>query len=320
MDPIDFAIYRFLSEGGEARFWAGRRAIDPRATPRVISEKVGVSESGVRGRLRRLSQQGFLRDRTVVPNPSLFDHRLFVADLLVRQSREVDRILRDLALVDGVVFTRDILDEDERKIEVHFVAENDASATRRAALIGRLSQADRTILPRPYYIPPHASPLSAIDWRVLKFLWQQPEATLAEIGKAAQISLKSAARSFHRLLEGRGCWWTHGPRSEEFPLALVWADLARPEVRESVLEWIDTAHVSWMPVARDGFGLEPERSLSVVAGLVPADVPTALERHLRGLAGLEGVTRARRTFALGSAVYPNWFGERLSTEVAHGRR
>jgi DNA-binding Lrp family transcriptional regulator len=315
MDPLDFAIYRFLSRGGEARFWAGRRIIDPLVTPREIAEEVGISESGVRTRLHHLTERGFLRDKTVIPNPSLFGKRVFVADLLVRQSGEVDRILRDLGLVEGVVFTRDVMDEDEREIQVHFVSETDATASRSAALLARLSPAGKAAVPRPYYTPPCDRELSPLDWRVLQTVWRDPDATFAEIAETVGISLKTAARSYHQLVDSRACWWTHGPESEEFPLALVCADLRSAKDRDPITGWIVEEAHAWMPVASDGFGLEPEDAATVLAGLVPADAPTVLERFLRRFAGLEGVARIRRTFPLGSASYPAWFGERIADRV-----
>ena len=315
MDSLDFAIYRFLSQGGEARFWAGRRVIDPTISPREIAERVGISESGVRARLQHLTERGFLRDRAVIPNPSLFDRQVYVADLLVRQSGEVDRILRDVALVDGVVFTRDVMDEDERKIRVHFVSENDSTASRQSALLGRLASPGKPLVAQPYYTPPCDRELSPVDWKVLQVVWRHPDATFGEIAERVRVSLKTAARSYHQLVNSRACWWTHGPASEEFPLAFVSADLRSPQDLGPILGWIVDEAPAWMPVARDGFGLDPEKAATIVAGLVPADAPTILERFLRKFAGVGGVVRVRRTFPLGSASYPAWFGDRIAEHV-----
>ncbi len=315
MDPLDFAVYRFLSPHGEARFWAGRRVIDPRITPREIAEEIGLGEGGVRTRLHHLAESGFLKDQIVVPNPSLFGSRVYVADLLVRQSGEVDRILRDLTLVEGVVFTRDVMDEDERKIQVHYVSASPEAAARVAALVARLSPTGTPIAARPYFIPPCDRELSTLDWRVLQDVWRHPAASFAEIAKSVGISVKTTARSYHHLLDSRACWWTHGPESEEFPLSLVCADLRSPEDRGPILGWIGQEAPAWMPVPHDGIGLAPEDAATVLAGLVPADVPTALERFLRKLAGKEGIMRIRRTFPLGSASYPAWFAERIASQV-----
>jgi len=316
MDAVDFAVYRFLSPGGVARFWAGRRVIDPRITPREVAERVGISESGVRARLQHLSERGFLRDRTVVPNASLFGKRVFVTDLVVKQSGEVDQILRDLSLVDGVVFVRDVLDEDERKIQVYFVADSDAAASRFSALLGRLSSGRPSAERRHYHIPPCDRGLSPLDWKVLGHLLTQPGATYAGIAGSVGISERTAARIYRQLIDSRACWWTHGPASEEFPLALVTVNLRDAKDLDHVVGWILQEGHPWMPVARDGFGLDAERSERVLAGLAPADLPTVLERFLRGLAAAEGVVGLRRTFALGSAIYPTWFSDQVRLHVA----
>jgi DNA-binding Lrp family transcriptional regulator len=318
MDPTDFAIFRFLSEGGVARFWGGRCVIDPRITPREVAERLDISESGVRARLHQISERGFLRDRCVVPNPALFGRRVFVADLPVTHSGEVDRMLGDLALVDGVIFTRDTLDEEQRKIESYFVSENDSSAARLAALLGRLSSEESRVVARPYFTPPCGRQLTPLDLRVLRTLWRSPEATFAELAEDVGISLKTAARIYHHLIESRACWWTHGPASEEFPLALVRIALRNAEDSPGVAEWIRRDGYTWMPVAQDGFGLDPSLAGGVMVGLVPADLPTVLERFLRRLFMVEGVAHIQRTFALGSAMYPAWFADRIAG-LSHDR-
>ncbi len=312
MDPLDFAIYRALSPGGEARFWAGRRIIDPRIPARELAAQVGVSENGVRSRLQGLARQGYLRGSAVIPNPSLFGARLFVTELPVASPAEVTSINRDLALVEGVVFARDTLDEGERRVQVHFVAVSDAEAGRRAALLRRLSPAGTPGPPRPYWIPPCELELTPLDWRVLRAVSQHPDATIAETARTVGISFKTAARRFHPLIDARACWWTHGPNSEEFPLAFLRLELRAPTDRDPVARQILEEGVAWMPVARDGYGEEPVVEPSTVAGLVPADSPTLLERAVRKLAALPGVAVVHRTFALGSTTYPEWFADRIA--------
>jgi DNA-binding Lrp family transcriptional regulator len=315
MDRQDLAIYRYLSPDGVARFWAGRRVLDPRITPREIGERVGISESAVRVRLQRLTHRGFLRDRTVVPNPALFGRSVFVVDLPVRQSGEVNRILRDLALVDGVVFTRDVMDEEERKIQTFFVAEDLAGAGRLSALLGRLTSGSPQLAPRPYHLPRCDGALSPLDWKVLACVHRVADATFAHIAGSVGISQKTAARVYNRLIDSGACWWTHGPASEEFPLALVLVSLEDASDLDRVLGWIRTEGHPWIPVARDGFGADPESSGKVLPGLAPADLPTVLERFLRGLAGVEGVAGIRRTFPLGSVIYSSWFSDRVAQQL-----
>jgi DNA-binding Lrp family transcriptional regulator len=311
MDSLDFAIYRYLSPGGEARFWAGRRVIDPTIPARAIAERVGISENGVRTRLRGLSAKGFLRGTIAVPNPSLFGARVFVAELPVKEAAVVDRMFRDLALVEGVVFARDTLDEGDRQIRVHFVSDGDSTTARRTALLRRLSPMSQLRGPQPYWIPPCERELTPLDWRILDAVCRAPDATIAETARSVKVSLKTAARRRHELTEARACWWTHAPESEEFPLALVRIEAKDPAHRGPVEERVVREAPAWMPVASDGLGLEPGASGTQIAGLVPADAPTVLERWVRKCLGLPGVASVRRTFALGSMTYPEWYSDRL---------
>jgi DNA-binding Lrp family transcriptional regulator len=311
VDPLDFAIYRFLSPDGEARFWVGRRIIDPRIPAREIAARVGISENGVRVRLQGLARQGILRGRAVIPNPSLFGVSVFVAELPVREVADVERIYRDLGLVDGVVFARDTMDEGERRLQIHLVAENEAIAGRRVALLRRLSPTGEVGGPRSYWIPLCELEMTPLDWRVLDAVVQHPEATIAETARAVGIGLKTAGRRYHQLLDRHACWWTHGPDSDELPLAFLRLELASPGARGEVAHRIQDLGVPWMPVAADGYGVEPGSDASVLAGLIPADSPARLERDVRRFGGLPGVVRVRRTFALGSMPYPSWFRDRI---------
>jgi DNA-binding Lrp family transcriptional regulator len=289
--------------------------IDPTIPAREIARHVGISENGVRARLQGLAQQGFLRGTMVVLNPSLFGVRDFVAELPVREVREAERVFRDLALVEGVIFARDTLDEGDRHIRVHFVAEDDAAAAQRAALLRRLSPTNQLRGPQPYWLPSCERELSPLDWRVLRAVWSHPDATITETAHALRISPKTAARRYHQLIESRACWWTHGPYSEEFPLALLEVEVEDPSYREPVVERILREATAWMPVAADGLGLEPGSASTVIAGLVPADAPTVLEKLVRKCVGLPGVVNVRRTFPLGSAIYTAWFSDRIADQA-----
>lgn len=315
MDALDFAIYRYLSPDGEARFWAGRRLIDPTIPAREIAERVGVSENGVRARLRALADRGYLRGTVLTPNPSLFGAQVVAQEVPIETAADAERVLRDLALVDGVVFARDTLDEGHRSVRVHFASESPAATARRGALIGRLSPSGSPSTPQPYWIPGCDRELSPLDWRVLGALYRAPDAKLAEIARSVGISLKTAARRHHELVAARACWWSHSPETEEFPLALVQVDLRDEGSRASVARGLRDAAPAWMPVARDGLGFDPSHAPPVLAGLVPADAPTVLEKLLQRVIGLPGVLAVRRTFALGSRSYPAWFTERIEERL-----
>lgn len=315
VDPVDFAVYRYLSPGGEARFWAGRRLIDPTTPAREIAERVGISENAVRARLKGLASQGFLRGSAVTPNPSLFDARVYVLEIPVKSPGEAERLFRDLGLVEGVIFARDTLDEGDRRVRVHFVSDRDLTTARRVALLGRLSPGGALPAPQPYLIPPCGQELSLLDWRLLEIRMRQPDADLGEVARAAHLSAKTTARREHQLVESHAFWWTHNADSEEFPLALLRVIVTDPAHRETMARRLQKEAPAWLPVAVDGLGLDPQAAATVVAGLVPADAPTTLEKLIREFSSLPGVVQVLRTFPLGSRAYPAWFADRVADHV-----
>jgi len=315
VDALDYAIYRHLSPDGLIRFWGGRRLVDPLVSAREIATKVGLSEAGVRVRLRALEQKGYLRGRETGVNPSLFGVSLVVSDIPVREPQDAQRMMRELALVDGVTFARDVLDEKERAIRVYYVSDTPTATARRTALLRKLAPTPEVRGPSPYWVPACNRELTRLDWRLLAAFRDGPEATRSGLAKKIGISLKTAATRFHQLLDAKACWSTLSSTSEELPLALFSVDLREGEDPAAVARDVSALHPDWMPVAPDGSGVSPSEATRLVAGLLPAGSPAALEQALRRTLGVEGVVNVRRTFALGSATYPQWFDERLATQM-----
>lgn len=324
MDRLDFEILRAMSPGGEARFWASRRLVDPRITARAIGDQVGISETGARMRLRALAERGYLRGSEVWPNPSLFDVSIVTADLPVRTGEEAARLLEELALVDGVTFARDLMDEEDRRVRVYFVSDTPQETARRSALLKRLTPRGGLRGPTPYWVPPCESPLTRLDWKILRALRARPDAPLRELAELLGVGLKTTARRYHHLLETRACWWTSNALSEEVPAALLAIACRGPAERAEVARAIVPIAAPWMPVAADGFGVPPSENSSDLVGLVLFETPRALEATVRRVQSVAGVVAVRRSFALGSASFPRWFdariAERLGPEPGMTRR
>lgn len=315
MDELDYRIYRYLSLDGMARFWGSRRLLDPRVSAREIAEKVSLSEAGVRARLRSLKARGFLRGTESCLNPGLFDASLIVAEIPVRDSSEAERLLGELSLVEGVTFARDVLDEENRKVRVHYISDTSASTARRTALLRRLAPGGQLRGPSSYWIPPVTRVLTSLDWRMLRAIRTTPEATLAELAQNVGVSLKTTGSRFHLLLDANACWWTPDSASEEMPLALLTLNLAERTNRSAIALHIERENPTWIPVAPDGFGLPPSTAGAPIVGLMSADSPAALERGVRHVRTLDGVTGLHRTFALGSNSYPQWLDEHLAARL-----
>lgn len=315
MDAKDYAIYRYLSPDGVARFWASRRVIDPRATARGIADRVGLSEAGVRARLRSLRENGLLRGSAVTLNPSLFGASVLVVDVPVRVPKESDQIFRDLAVVDGLLFARDLLDEEERRVTVYLVSESSGATARRVALLRRLAPGGLVHGPRPYWIPTCSRNPTALDWKLLAAFRRQPDSTVASIAADAGVGVKTTARRFDLLLDSHACWWSHSSDSEEWPLSLLSVALDPGADPLEVAGRLAREIPNWLPVARDGFGVGPDEASASVGGLVPVVTPAALETTVRRALELERVANVRRTFGLRSATFSSWLDERLSIRL-----
>jgi DNA-binding Lrp family transcriptional regulator len=312
VDATDYAIYRNLTRDGLSRFWASRRLVDPRVSARELAEKVGLSEAGVRVRLRNLRERGLLRGTEVSLNPSLFDSQVVVAEVPVPDPRASEQLFRDLAMVDGVVFARDLLDEDARKVFVYLISDTPGALARRVGLLRRLAPDRALVGPVPYWIPPCERPPTGLDWKLLQAIRSAPDETLAGIATASGISLKTTARRYDLLIDSHACWWSHSSDSQEWPLALLRV-LLRPGVDPIAVAHDLLARVeNWLPVAEDGLGSEPGKSAGFLAGLVPAEAPAALERVVRSVLALDGVESVQRSFGLGSAMFPQWADERIA--------
>ena len=257
MDAKDYAIYRYLSPDGFARFWASRRLIDPRVTAREIAERVGLSEAGVRSRLRSLKEGGLLRGSSVGINPSLFDAPVSVVEVPIRTPKESDQLFHDLPLAEGLLFARDVLDEEDRKVSVYLAAESDVALARRVGLVRRLAPSREIRGPRPYWIPPCSRGPTPLDWKLLAAFRRRPDSTVAEIANDAGVGVKTTARRFDLLLEAHACWWSHSPESQEWPLALLLVDIDPGAEPLATAAKVAARSPGWIPVAPDGFGVEP---------------------------------------------------------------
>jgi DNA-binding Lrp family transcriptional regulator len=315
VDGVDFAIYRYLSPDGSARFWGGRRIIDPRVGAREIAERVGISESAVRTRLRSLRDRGYLTDSSVWPNPSLFGSSLHVVDIPVAEVGASRALLNDLALVEGVTFARDVLDERDRTVQVYFAGDTPSVAARRTGLLRRLAPGAALRGPRSYHIPPATRALTPLDWRVVEALRRSPDASLQQLSKTLKISLKTAGTRYRALLDSGAVWWTHGSESAELPLALLTAGMEEGADPDPVATRVARETSQWIPIAADGQGFDPAMKRTDFAGLLLAESPAAVEAAAQRLLDRPGVARVRRTFALGSRIYPGWFDDQVARKL-----
>ncbi len=320
MDALDFGILRGLSPGGRARYWGGRRVVDPRISARALAQAVGVGEARVEARLRDLERRGFLRGTEFWPNPSLFGAAIAVSDIPVRETREVVRLFDSLRRVDGVTFARDVLDEQERKVQVFYAAEAREPTAARTEHLRALAPSGALEGPRRYWIPACEGEPSPDGWRLLRAFRTTPDASLAEVADALHLTVRAAARECRRLIEARAAWWTPDDATEEIPSAWLTVALVPGVDPTAVARWVARNTERWMPVATDGLGVPPSSPRRSVSGVVLVDPPSSLEGTVHGLLDVPGVEGVRRRFVLGSVSFRAWIDARLEEAPRRDRR
>ena len=293
--------------------------MDPLVSVQTIADRVGLSEAGTRARLRSLENRGLLRNTEVQLNPALFGATVIKTNVSIHDPRDSEALFRDLSVLDGVLFARDIMDESERKVGVFLACDSTAATARRMALLQRLAPMGKLGDSTPYWLPPCGYRLTPLDWRLLSGFRHHPDATLARVATEARVSLKTAGRRCKSLLESHAIWWSHGADTEEWGLALVKVVLRRgleaAEVRPEIAGHFDY----WLPVAPGGLGSHPDEEQATVAGLVPSERPAALEHALRATLSINGVAAIHRTFGLGSRSYSHWADEQLASRLHNSR-
>lgn len=323
MDKLDLAIYRALFEDQEARFWGSRSIIDPRISVAEVARRVHLSRTAVQSRLRGWRQTGFLLGYEVWPSPRLFGVRLCTVDIPVGSLGEVDRLFEELALVEGVISARDLMDEDGRTVRAFLIDDSSSSLTRRRRLIRRVAGLAEDPETHPYWIPEAPTTLSTLDWRVLMYYRAFPAATLSQASASLRVTAKTLSVRRDRLLNEHAMWWLMNTRSSRFPVAFFYIQVSDSKASVSVKRALETAPTGWLPCADDGFGLAPRPVHSIVSGLSMVESPASIDDVVREVAQYEGVVSVQWRIPRGFRSYREWYDRQLLAAVEHpalGRR
>ena len=318
MDRVDFAIFRSLCGDGGARFYAARTVMDPRISAVDVAEKIGISATAVRARLRRWHTEGLLRGYAVWPNPALFDVRVMSIDLPVAANQPADGLFLALKSVKGVLFARETIDEDRRVVIVTFVSDTPESTKRRIQLLTRLASGDTVAPARSAWLPPCTVELSRLDWKIIRLFREEPLLPLPRAAREAGVTLKTLSKRYHRLLDGNAVWWTISVSNSKVPAVYVHVTFRDPEFAIRGSRELGGRFPSWIPAVTGGYGFPPEvRPVHLVA-VFPLESPAGVADILREIHALPGVVSVRRRFPSESVCYPEWFDRRIEEKVAEG--
>ena len=311
----DAAIYRALFPRSEARFWGSCSIIDPRITPMELARRTGLARSTVQARLKRWTQIGFFLGYEVWPNPRLFGAGVATVDIPAESPAEVDRLLDELSMVDGVLSARDLLDECGRTVRVHLVDDGAKVLARRVQLIRRIAAVSQDLTPQPYWIPDPAQPLSTLDWRIAACYRSFPDASLSAASSSLGITPRTLSTRRERLIESSALWWLLITRSARFPIAAFFVKTRDGSWRSRVKSRLAEELPGWIPCADDGFGRPPGEDLDMVAGLTLTETPASVDDWARRIASIAGVASVRWRLPRTFRSYREWLDRQLAAQI-----
>src|SRR5580658_4469554 len=189
---LDFSILseRYLVDHGGPGF-------DPRKSPEVIARRLGVSPATVRRRFADWRSSGFMLGYDVLPHPGLLGGRLAARLLEFPDAVALERAVRPLSLVDGVV---QLCPSRNTLLVVYFV-ESESQTDRRLLQLRDLSGTGAIGPEMSFDFPPCTRRMSHADWRLVRALRHAPEAKLAELADAVGQSQRTTSRRFNSLLD-----------------------------------------------------------------------------------------------------------------------
>ncbi|MDX1534451.1 MAG: Lrp/AsnC family transcriptional regulator, partial [Thermoplasmata archaeon] len=167
MDDLDMGILREMSRG-PAVFWGG---MDPRVGTAEIADHLGVNRTTVWSRLRSWEKDGFLIRQEVVPNPRLFGAGVAGGGVRVDDPRRKAEVLRELALVDGVIGG---VDHVGPWMSIQYAHESMAALKRCGRLVGALPGVDEVGTCLAFDPPRHSFEPDRRDWRILAAMRRAP--------------------------------------------------------------------------------------------------------------------------------------------------
>jgi DNA-binding Lrp family transcriptional regulator len=304
------------SLGGKHGFWGSRSVVDPRITPAEIARHIGKSRTAVQARIKSWTRDGFLLGHEVWPNPRLFGVGLCTLDIPVKGPDQVDRVFEDLALIEGVISARELMDEDGRTVRAYVVDDGPPALTRRRQLIRRVTGLHREPEAVPYWIPETDCVPTGLDWRIISYYRSFPAATPSEAVASLGVGIKTLSRRRDRLIDGHAMWWLMNTRSSKFPVASFFVNVTAPAQLSSVKQWLESKLSGWIPCADDGFGLPPTTELRTISGLSMAETPASVEDVARLIASCPEVASVRWRIPRDFRSYREWFDHGLLNRLA----
>jgi len=193
VDALDIKILRDLIQS------RATSPLDPdfRKSFSTIARNLGVDADTIRSRVRRLHQDGFVKDWHIIINPHLFGGDDYAVWFDV-ESAAKERLIEELKLLEGVFEITSFLGSG---FIIFFYSENPHYLDRQLELMRRVSEVQSLDFAKIVF-PECNLRLSKTDWAVLRALHRSPRKTHAAISKEAGFSTRTVKRRLERMVLG----------------------------------------------------------------------------------------------------------------------
>lgn len=301
---MDWDLYRALFSPSANPLW-GRFPHPPIGQ---LAARLGVSPNSVWRKLTEWRKTGFLRGYIVLPHPALLGVGLSGFCLKVSGPAEKRRLLTDLELVDGVIFSSY---EVGPRVDVVVVADREEAQERRKKLIARLPGVTFVGATRELWLPRCEGFLSANDWSLITALRTSPEDSLLELADRTGLSVRTVTRRLARMQLSHTVLshfledWTRFPGTVVvFQLGLrPGTDSLKvgPRFQEEVPSAVE---IPWQ-------FHPPGTPVNPVAYLAPVRTGPAIDDVVEVALGIPGVAKVETAFPGSEQGYPGWLDEHI---------
>lgn len=304
VDGIDFQIYAELFP--DRRFTM--RGLDPRLSAETIGARVGIGRSAVRERLLAWERDGFLTDQHVVPSVHALGARLVGVNARVDDPTQRPAFLDAVQRIEGAFGALEYVGE---WVALIFAVPDNEEAqesdlVQQVARIRGVREATRFSM---FHAPTSSSPLSPLDWRIVRALREDPKRTLDKVAEAVGVSTRTVRRRYDRLLAEEAVWFVPTMDFRRMSGAVVRVNLwLRPRADR---HQVAAAMRKRFPGALET-AMAPGELTEPVMAWMRFDSAALVEETRRELQSLEGVDEAELLFPVRTMLWPAWVEQRMT--------
>ncbi len=196
MDSLDRKIVKELVRNNVMPF----PSPSLRKSFRTIAKGLGVDQGTIRNRIKKLEENGLLKEFYLGVNPSLFGFKIGAVWFDVRPLSEKENLKRQIALMDKMLLVCDYLGP---KLSAVFCYEREEDLSKTVRRITRMANSEDVFWQDRPFLKCDVSNLIALDWKILHSLQKgNPRKKLfSAVAKEVGVSTKTVKKRVLKLVE-----------------------------------------------------------------------------------------------------------------------